>query len=791
MRYETSYDSFWKNADNIYRVHTTFNAPGQGIIKSLRAPAPAIVAMDKDFPEIAEFVRIDKNPSTITIKEKIFHDEISVVDGNIANIFDFKVISGNIDNALLDKYGLILTRSRAMKYFEKINPIGEVLTIEYGPVKRDYKVSAVIEDIPETSNLDLQVMLLLVPEDWGDTYYMNGWFTTPFQTYFTLNEGANINSISSKLLEFTDRNFPPLPFGDGSIKQSDAIKLSVMNIKKLHLNTDGVAGIKPSGNINTVIIFSIVAILILIIACINFMNLSTARATERAKEVSLRKTLGASRKNLIFQFISESILITLFGLLIAFTLVEAILPIYNDILSMELVIDYASSDVLLSVFFAIIIGFCGGIYPAFILSKFRPSEILKTNKSNSSSETINFRTVMVIIQFTISIALFVSTAVIYSQMHFTQNLDLGYNQKNLITIQGSNNEELGSKINIIHQRLNQIEHVENVTWSKFFYPGTDRGSGGTLRTEASPEYTFGITTSRTIGYDFFKTYQIPIIAGRAYDRNRNDEFSTSKAILEGQGHVAGIILNQSALRHFNLGISTEAIGKKIYINVGQSGRTEGNNIVEAEATVIGVIADVHFKTLKSSVEPEFYQLSNKTPSYVTLRYSNNPSQVIEQARAIWQEELSSGGFNYSFAEDALAEQYLAETGQMTMFAAFSGLAIFIACLGLFGLAAFTAERRTKEIGIRKVFGAEIWQIVKLLVWQFSKPVIIANIIAWPIAYLAMSRWLESFVYRIDDMVIIALCLIAGLAALLIAWATVAGNSYAVARQNPINALRYE
>lgn len=791
VRYETSYDSFWKNADNIYRVQITFNAPGQDIVKTQKAPAPVIVAMKKDFAEIKNYARIDKNSSTITINEKIFFDEISVVDRNVNSIFDFDFIAGESESSLVDKYGIILTKSRALKYFEKINPIGEILTIEYGPVKRDYKVTGVIEDIPKSSNLDIQAMVLLAPEDWGNSAYVTGWFTSRFQTYFTLNDNVKINNISTKLPDFIDRNFPSLPFGDGSLNQSEVIKLPIMNIKELHLKAEGVGGVKPTEKLSTVVIFSVVAILILIIACINFMNLSTARATERAKEIGLRKTLGANRKNLIFQFISESVLITFFGLLIAFALVEITLPIYNDILTKELVFLYSPLNLIVSFFFAFLIGIGGGIYPALVLSKLRPSEVLKSNQSSSSTDTLKFRSIMVIIQFTVSTTLFVSTAVIYNQMRYVHNLNLGYNSNNLLTFYGNNTNELGNKINIIQQRLKKLENVKNVTWSRYFYPGVDFSSGDALRTEDSSEYKFGITSSRAVGYDFFNTYQIPLIAGRSFDRNRNDTIASKKAISDREGHVGAIIVNQSALGHLNLGTPSEAIGKKIYMNYGQVSGNKGNGNIEAEALVIGVTSDVHFKTLKSVIGPEFYFLSPDVLTYVTLRYSDNPIQLMDQVKTIWQEELQTTSLGFSFSTDALAEQYLQETGQMTMFAAFSGLAIFIACLGLFGLASFTAERRTKEIGIRKIFGAEVFQIVKLLVWQFSKPVLIANIIAWPIAYLAMSRWLESFVYRIDDMVIIALCLVAGLTALLIAWATVAGNSYAVARQNPIKALKYE
>ncbi|MEZ5756709.1 MAG: FtsX-like permease family protein [Emcibacteraceae bacterium] len=792
VRYETSYDNFWKNSGNIYRIHNRMDVPGKDP-QYYNGVTPLLAeAIKKNFPEIDEVARLVDIKETIIIDHNNFELSLALVDPDILNIFDFKTVYGDLNYALNDKSSLVLDQSQAKKFFGDTNPVGKSVTIKFFDHIKDYKISAVIQDPPENTVMQVHGMVVLAEEDYKVNLW-SAWYDNFTQTFVTISNKSDVQKIDDNLPQFIDNNYPALSFGPPGTKPSTAVHLSLMNVENLHFDARGDYETVPRGNKNNVIVFTLVALLILIIAAINFMNLTTARASQRAKEVSLRKVMGAKRENLMVQFLSEALLIALFALVIAFMFVEISLPFYSKFIGINLTLDYFSFDILCVLIFTMGIGLAGGIYPSFILSNFRPANILHSNKSNDTHGSIRFRTLLVAIQFTISITLFVSTAVIFSQIIYVNNMNIGYERENLLSIEGDNLEKLNENIEIIINRFNKIKGVSNVTYTANFKPGTKFTFTQTrpLRAKSSDVIDPVLMTSRSVGYDFLKTFGIPLITGRDFDRNHRDQRPTNEQLEAGERYTASIILNKSAVRRLGLGTPEQAIGKMLYMNVGSVSDDGGQKKLETELSVIGVIDDVHLTDLRSEVLPEFYQLTADQPLYVILRYSGDPMDVVNQARNIWREQMPGVSFGFNFATDSFAQQYAEEQNQMIMFAAFSGLAIFIACLGLFGLASFTAERRTKEIGIRKVFGAEVWQIVKLLVWQFSKPVLIANIIAWPIAYLAMSRWLESFVYRIDDMVIIALCLMAGLTALLIAWATVAGNSYAVARQNPIKALRYE
>lgn len=789
VRYETSYDSFWKNADNIYRTNMIFQAPGQTVYHSSLTTYPVIYALKNSFPQIQFASRISLEKVIFTINDDKYTEELSIADKDILNIFDFTIISGDLNSVFSKNSAIALTQSLAHKYFGMENPIGKRIFINEENINRDFVVAAIIKDLPANSQLKISSLILLDENDWQDR--MQRWFNTYGQLYYTLKNGFNNEVINQELNSFVDDVFPHLPWGPAELKTTSAVNIKSLPIQKLHLYSNSEDEYNPSGNIKTVTSFVIIALFVLIIAGINFMNLSTARSSRRAKEVAIRKISGANRKKLIVQFLGEACLFSLISLLIATVIAELSLSIFNRYLESELTINYMSSDFFIVIGFALCVGLLAGCYPAFILSNFRPSQILKSTPASESASISKFRAILVIIQFAISIALFVSTATIYAQISQAMNSDLGYNKENLLTINNIYNEQTLSKLPALLYEIKNLPEVTSVSWANTA-PAGSSGGNYSIRTPDMPEGQSILIGAARIGTNYFKTLGVPLIAGREYSNEYNDITLNDKTVSidqlkSGSVPTGRLIINQSAVRRLGFKNADDAIGKI----VGLDNITGDKTGIFHNHQIIGVVPDIHFESLKRELRPEFYQFDELYVGYITLRYLGNPSVILDKLKSIWQKELPGLNFDYDFAINAVADLYRQEQNELTMFAAFSGLAIFIACLGLFGLASFTAERRTKEIGIRKVFGAEVWQIVKLLVWQFSKPVLIANIIAWPIAYLAMSRWLESFVYRIDDMVIIALCLLAGLTALLIAWATVAGNSYAVARQNPIKALRYE
>lgn len=794
VRYELSFDNFWDDYENIYRIHVETTVPGKDPRPESYTPPPLAAAIKAQYPDLVNVTRVMKGQMIAMVDNTRMELRADLVDKEYLEVFDIKLIQGNIETALSDQSSLIINETQAIKFFGNDDPIGKVLTIDLnGDRSYDLRVTAVMENQPENTMFPIQGITPINESMFGRQDMLRAWYGNYFRTYIKVKPGTDIKTIEDRFPDFIARNFPRVPFAGPNTKPEDVIKITAMNIKDLHLNPQGDSyELGPIGNKNTVYIFSVIAFLILVIGSINFMNLSTARASQRAKEVAIRKVMGASRTRLITQFLGESVLYTLVSLLLALILVEGSLPFYNDVMSREMDINYMSIDIFYIFIFSVFVGLLGGIYPAFVLSKFHPANTLKANKSTETKASIAFRTTLVVIQFSISIALFVSTSVIFAQMEYAQNKDLGYDRDHMLTVYGNDFNGVRENIVLLQERFNQVDGVISTTYSDSGFPGSNFEYDDPIRTQRDANYDPIMIGFRQVGYDFLKTYDIPLLAGRAYDRNRPDERPTNEQLAAGEGFTAGLIINRSAARRLGFGEPEEAIGRLMYMNVGQIDNEGSQEILEAEFSVIGVIEDTHFNDLKNAVRPELYQLFKNRAYFIIMRFGGeDPMKILEGVQDVWKDILPTSSFEYHFSSDALAEQYAKERGEMTMYAAFSCLAIFIACLGLFGLASFTADRRTKEIGIRKVMGASIWQIVRLLVWQFSKPVFIANVIAWPIAFFGMSMWLDSFAYHINDMVIIALCLIAGLTALLIAWATVAGNSYVVARQNPIKALRYE
>ncbi|NVK24812.1 MAG: ABC transporter permease, partial [Gammaproteobacteria bacterium] len=778
VRYELSYDKFWQNADKIHRAHVTFKVPGRDPIAAVTTPGPMIHALKKDFSEIEFASRISNLSPLVRHQEESFIETVSAVDADFLNIFDFNYIYGDRVSALLNPHSIVLTESLANKYFGDKNPVNEILSMDMGNFKRDYKVTAVIKDLPDNTQLSVNGLILIDENDWQDQPWRFGaWFSVNAQTFFTLKDPKQFDALSSELDNFTNRNFPKLPMGGDDVEKSDFIELSIMSIKDLHLNSIGMGEFAERGSKNTVVTFTAIAILILIIASINFMNLSTARASQRAKEVSLRKVMGASRKHLIVQFLGESILITLISLILAIGLIELSMPVYNQVLGSNLALDYLSGDLLLLTVLAMTVGLLGGMYPAFVLSSFRPASVLKANKSAESSASLKLRYILVVVQFTVSISLFISTAVVYSQMKYAETMDAGFNKDNVLVVDRLGREDANSKREMLIKEISKMPNVTAVTWSNET-PANGNENNTMVRTAGMPKEDSLLIGQRSVGYDFFDTYQIERVAGRSYQRDRNDVALTTDQLREGITGTSSLMLNESAVRRLGFESPEQAIGQSIFI-----GRGDNSENLEAEMKIIGVVADVHFESLRSTIRPEIYHLSHEWGQSLSIRYEGNSEQIVNSVKTLWQEEIPTLPFAYSFVADDVAEQYQTEQGQATMFAAFSGLAIFVASLGLYGLASFTAVRRTKEIGVRKVMGASVFDIVKLLVWQFSKPVLIANLIAWPVSFYFMSQWLQSFVYRIDNNVILGLSVIAALGALFIAWFTVAGNSITVAKAN--------
>lgn len=785
VRDELSFDTFWKNTDTTYRLNSTFQMPGRDPFVTVLAPGPAKAALESYYADDIEAVtRFRGQRPVIRNGEAIFTEDVTWTDPAVLDVFDFEVVRGDLHASMNDNASLALSESMAEKHFGQEDPIGKILTLSFYEVERDYRIAAVYRDLPHNTVLDLPALAMIDEKDFENfPWEFASWTSVNTSIFFKLKDGVSIDRINSRLKDFTDKSVQVpggLPPGANA---SDFLLLNTMQLPDIQLNAEGGGEMKPTGSMMTVMIFIAIAGLILLIACINFMNLATAKSTQRAREVALRKVLGAHRGQLILQFLGESVLIALIGLFLGLALVELALPAFNNFLSREL--DFIYGDgMTLAILLGLVctVGFVGGAYPALVLSGFLPARVLRANKSAETSSSIMFRNALVVLQFAISIALIVSAAVVYGQMVYATSMDPGFKKDNMLVVRGLQQEGANDKREAFKQEILNLSGVAKATLS------SDRPSSGN---NSNTSVTIPGTDSGDIllgrydvDYDFFDTYDVKLVAGRFYSRDyATDGVPSGDGLEDGAIAEGSIVINETAVGRLGFVSAENAVGKVVRLGIG-----DGKS---ADLQIIGVTRPIHFQSLREMLRPEMYIMAGFNLQNLTVSFEGDPTALMSQVEEIWKQMIPAVPFAYEFVDEAMAEEFEQEEALASMLATFSMLAVAIACLGLYGLASFTAERRTKEIGIRKVMGASVLDIVKLLLWQFSKPVLIANLIAWPLAVWGMLSWLENFPYRLEIWIMAPLCLIAGIIALSIAWLTVGGNAAKVARSNPITALRYE
>ncbi len=790
VRDELSFDRFWAKSDGIYRLHTTFNVPGRQPFVTASAQGPTKEALKGYFPEeIAHTTRFAQMQPVVKYQDKVFYERVHWTDPDTVKVFDFDVVEGDLAAALSDNSSIALNQTFAQKYFGDEVAVGKVLTMTTFGVVRDYQVAAVFRDLPHNTVLSFQALTMIDEQDFThQPAIFSEWFSLNNWVYFTLKPGVDISRIQAQLGSFADAVIIAPGAFDDDTKPSDFVTYSAMPLTELQLNSPGGREMKPVGNAGIVATFTAIAGLVLLIACINFTNLATARSTQRAREVALRKVLGAKRKQLILQFISESLLLATVGLLLAIVFVELLLPFYEQFLDRNLTFNYTGTFGL--TMFAGLIGLVGliaGFYPALVLSGFRPARVLKANRSTETKGSSRLRSGLVILQFSISIALIIATGVVFGQMVYANSKDPGFNKENLLIVRNVSREGIVGKQQTLKDEILRLPGVVSATYVADA-PASGNESNSSVRIPSNPEAGDILIGRQLVDEDFFPSYQIPIVAGRNYNRDfAQDGMPDFSNAEPGQTLNGTLIVNQAALKSLGFGAAEEAVGQIVQVQTGSA----GSDAIFANLEIIGVSANTHFKSLRQLVRPEMYYFVKDGFRNLTVRYSGDPTALLAQIGTTWRTLAADVPFSHSFVDEAMAQQYLQEQNLATMLGTFASLAVLVACMGLYGLASFTAERRTREIGIRKVMGARVMDIVRLLVWQFSKPVLVANLIAWPVAAWGMMMWLESFPYRLDSWVLAPLCMIAGAIALAIAWATVGGNAARVARANPINALRYE
>lgn len=778
VRYERSYDSWLPNHDRIYQVQTTIRPPAQAVVRTQASPFPLQERLVADFPEIEAVTSVALGKTVIEHDGQPMFLDATTVDPSFFEVFALPFAQGAAANALPDTNSIVLTEREAIRQFGTANALGKLLSLGAGPGKRDYRVSGVLRDLPRNTSLRLDIIFR---RDANEIAY-RGWGNFDQHHYVKLRPGAEPAVLNGTLPKWEKRVIAPEMIDGKPATMSDVMDFALVPLGDVHLGSAQEAAFAPGGDPRTLATFAIVAALTLGMAVLNFVNLTTARATQRACEVALRKVLGATRGQLIVQFFAESALISAAAMLIGLSIAEFAMPWIGNLLGADLQIAYLGEHGMLwpALGLLLITGLAGGLYPAFYLSRFKPAQTLHANRAFADTPgSGRLRAVLIVAQFAVAIGLIASTAVIWSQTRFVQEVDPGYRRDGLIQIANAWRFTQGSEYEAARAAMLAIPGVTATARTGLGLGATEKP----VRLMRNP----GAANHVSMGFygvdaEFLRTMDVELLSGRLLGNRFTADRIAGETPQQLVGRGINVVVNRAAARAFGYRTPEAAIGQTVHIAF------DGWAMVPSR--IVGVVEDTRFRTARDAIEPLVYAYAPEQTNQVIVRYAAaRPGEVMAALGKVWRKFEPEIPFEARFADDIVRELYAADRARTVLFAAFSLLAIAIACLGLYGLAAFATERRTKEIGIRKVVGARVRDIVRLLVWQFSKPVVLANLIAWPIAWWAMRDWLNGFDIRIP--LTPGPFALAGLIALVIAIATVAGQSFRVARMNPIHALRYE
>lgn len=757
---ELGYDGYHANADHIYRLFAESKSLGE---TSRIAPigAPLAKIFSSVLPEVRQATRINRGDRVLVKNgnKKFFEELFFYADPEIFDVFSFSFIKGDSQTALAAPFSVVITESMAQKYFDGENPIGKSVIMDN---EHSFNITAVIQDVPRNSHFrfDFLASLETLTDLRGERYLTHPG-NLAFYTYILLQEGADPAELERKfhvgLTQFLGE------------QAASRISFHLQPLKSIHLHSKLEFEIEANSDISYIFIYSAIAFFILLIASFNFMNLSTARSATRAKEVGMRKVLGAHRMQLVKQFLGESVILSSLSLFLAIILAELLLRLFNSLTGKDLALPYFGNFGIFLGFFGIIlvVGILAGLYPAFFLSAFNPLRTLK-GKVGTAGKSSSFRHFLVVAQFAISIVLIIGTVIIQNQLSYMRNRNLGFNKEQVVIIPMPD-PKARQAYKSIKTELMQNPSLISATASSSV-PGKSFHVI-TYRAEDMPENEHQKMVSYFVDYDFLETLGIELAAGR----NFSQEFSTDE--------TSAFILNETAVK--KLGWDSP-LNKQI---IWPSDLRKKDAIVK-EGRVIGVVKDFNVTSLHQLIEPVILQIRPKNFRSISARIkAENIPETLAFLRDKWMKFFPAFPFEYSFLDDDFEKLYRADEKVGQIVGIFSSFAIFVACLGLFGLASFTAEQRTKEIGIRKVLGASVSGMVILLSKEFAKWVLLANIFAWPIAYYAATRWLQNFAYRTSIGVVVFV--LAAVLALVIALATVSYQAIKTALANPVEALRYE
>lgn len=759
VRDELSYDKHFKDSQRIYRLTSASNQGGDAQTLLAITTYELLPVLTANFPEMEDATRLDFWDVLVSRGDQyIWQENVMPADSLLFDLFSMETIIGDPQSAIREPNTMVLTESAAERHFQDQNPLGEILRIN----EMDFRVAAIVKDLPATTHFEAEMFIPMSNAiQWYGTWVYEIFTGTSHYNYFRLAEGVDPAGLEARINAFLAEKYESGP---------PTGEYFLQPLESIHLESDLVGEAGANGNRATVLIFIATAIVIVLLACINYINLSIAGSFQRSREVGLKKIFGARASSQVVQFQAESTLVALVSCTIAIVLVEVLMPYFNELTGKQLSFDVFQNlelvGLLLSV--GLLIGLISGSFPAWFLLKIHTSQALKGNMLSSGKGRFNLRNALMVFQFFIAVILIACTFIILNQMNYLKDKDLGINSEQVVVIpmQGG---DVATQYDNIRQELLRKPGVISVTGSNN-HPAQRVGNWRRYRAEGQEAVS---APTVVIAHDYFETLEASIIAGRSFDREHLTDYTEA------------YVLNEAAVKFFDL---EDPIGKNLL------GRAfTGSQWSNKNAKVIGVVKDFHMASLHSEVRPTVFSLSSEVTTglnYIDVRIApENIRETMNHLEATWQAFAAELPFEYSFMDEDINEHYVAEDQFLSVFTTFAFLSILIGCLGLFGLTAFIMKRRTKEIGIRKVLGAEIPRLVAVLSKDFLKLVLLANLLGWPLAFYMMDRWLENFAYSAG----IPLWAFAftGFGALVIAFVSVAYHSIKTANANPVNSIRYE
>jgi putative ABC transport system permease protein len=775
---ETSYDKHFANGDRIYRVKSEIKFGGNHY-NMLYAPPVMANTLASEYPEVEAAIRFRERGSYLVKRnvDNIKEDHVIWTDKDFFKVFSIPVLAGNAETALAEPNSIAISETIANKYFPNENALGQTLILDN---QETVKITAIYKTLPANTHFHFDILIAL---EGLEEAKRPVWYSNNFQTYILLRPGADAKQLESKFPDLIVKHVMPqmaeLLGNDLTLEKfiatGNKIEYTLQPLPDIHLKSSLQGEFEPNFDIAYVYLFVAVALFILIIACINFMNLSTARSANRAKEVGIRKVMGSFRSHLMRQFLTESILLSFISIVLAVITAWLLLPFFNELSARTLTIPFEQPSLYgIIILAALLVGLLAGIYPSFFLSAFKPVSVLKGHVALGMKSGF-IRSALVVFQFTISIFLVIGTLAVNRQLNYIQNKKLGFNKDQVIVIDDA--YALGNNRIPFKDEIMRSGKMENATMTGFLpVSGTWRSDNPWWVEGRDPGVQENMVSIQNwrVDYDYINTMGMNIKEGRGFS-------------LDFPSDSSAVIINEAALKAFNF--TGEVIGSKI-ATFDDSGNGEPDRNKQISLTVVGIVENFHFESLKQNVSPLMMELSKRPEGPISFRFqSQNTQEVIQLIESKWKEMAPGQPFTYYFLDERFGSMYAAEIRLGRIFGVFSVLAVLIACLGLFALTSFTAEQRTKEIGIRKVLGASSSSIVVLLSKELGKLVLIAFVLAAPLAWFGIDWWLKDYTYKTE--IGVGLYLLAGIAALLIAWLTMSFQSFKAASSDPVKSLKSE